>query len=64
MKQLLYCRRTFIALTALVGLFSLGLINGIDTSMAMATVAVGLAGSNAAERIGTARKTVQYGKES
>ncbi len=49
MKQLLYCRRTFIALLALGSLVLIALYNHCDTSMAVASVAGLLASANAAE---------------
>lgn len=55
MKHFLYCRRTFISTLSIVCLTGLGLYRGIDISMALATVAIGLAASNAAEGIGKSR---------
>lgn len=49
MKNLLLCRRTFIALAAIAALTGLGVALSLDTSMAIASVAIALAGSNAAE---------------
>lgn len=49
MKQLLLCRRTFIALVSISALIALGLVNHIDVSYAIASVAIGLAASNATE---------------
>ncbi len=56
MKSLLYCRRTFIAITSILALTVLGLVKGFDVSMALASVAVGLAASNAAEGASKARQ--------
>lgn len=49
MKSLLSCRRTFITFVSIVAMTALGLHNGIDTSMAIATVAAALAGANSWE---------------
>lgn len=49
MKQLLYCRRTFIAIISIACLTALGMVRGMDVAMALASVAIGLAASNAAE---------------
>lgn len=50
MKNVLYCRRTFVAVFATTLLAAMAFVNGTDTSMAIATVAVGLAASNSYER--------------
>lgn len=47
MKRVFECRRTFIALVAIVCLTFIGYHKGIDVGMAIASVAVGLAGANA-----------------
>jgi len=49
MKQTLFCRRTYIATLAILSLVGIGLYNNFDVSWAIASIAVGLAGSNAAE---------------
>ncbi len=49
MKQLLFCRRTFIALISLGALLLIGLIGHFDVSMAIATVTGLLSASNATE---------------
>lgn len=46
MKSVLYCRRTFIAIVAIGCLTAMAFINNVDTSMAIATVAVGLSAAN------------------
>lgn len=52
MKHFLYCRRTFIAILSIGCLTLISLVKGFDVSMSLATVAIGLAASNAAEGIG------------
>jgi hypothetical protein len=48
MKHILNCRRTFIAVLAIVSLAGLGFYTkDISVAMAISTVAVGLAGANA-----------------
>lgn len=49
MKNFMLCRRTYICTLALGGLLALGVWKNQDVSMAMATVAMGLAGANAYE---------------
>lgn len=49
MKKLLDCRRTFITFCGLGALLALGLANGIDVSMAMATAITALCGANSWE---------------
>lgn len=49
MNRLVNCRRTFITFCALAALLTLGLINGIDTSMAIATATAALCGANSWE---------------
>lgn len=49
MKNLLLCRRTFIALIAIGSLLAMNLVSSTDTSAWIASVAIALAGSNAAE---------------
>ncbi len=58
MKNLMYCRRTFIATFSIILLTALGLVNKTDVSMAIATIAVGLAGANAYEK-GATNRTIQ-----
>lgn len=48
--KLLDCRRSKIALFAIAVLTVLGYFKGLDVSMAIATVSVGIAGSNAYEK--------------
>lgn len=50
MLHLLRCRRTFIALVAIACLTALGFYKSTDTSMAIASVAIGLAGANSYEK--------------
>ena len=49
MKKLMSCRRSLIAIFAITCLMVLGLHNGIDVSMSIASVAIGLAGANSYE---------------
>jgi len=49
MKKIWECRRTFITLSAVLALLILGLVNGIDTSMAIATATAALCGANSWE---------------
>lgn len=49
MRQLLICRRTFIALVSIAALVAVGLVNHMDVSYAISVVAVGLAASNATQ---------------
>jgi hypothetical protein len=50
MKNILYCRRTFVAVFSISLLAAMAFANSTDTSMAIATIAVGLAASNSFER--------------
>lgn len=56
MKFLKTCRRTFIAALAIGCLTVLGLAKDFDVSMALASVAIGLAGANAYEKRGTPKR--------
>ena len=57
MIHLFKCRRTFIAFAGMILLGCLAFFKDIDTSIAIASIAVGLAGSNAYEkRISTSPK--------
>lgn len=58
MRNIMVCRRTFICTLAILCLTAIGLYKGVDVSMALASVAIGLAGANAYEMAGK-RKTVQ-----
>ncbi len=49
MRSVLYCRRTFIAVLAICMLAVMAFVKGIDTSAALASVAIGLACANSAE---------------
>lgn len=57
MKSFLYCRRTFIAVVAIGCLTGLGIYKSYDVSMALASVAIGIAVSNAGENAAKARPT-------
>lgn len=47
MRKILTCRRSIISLAAILVLGLLGYLKGMDVSMAISTVAVGLSGANA-----------------
>lgn len=47
MSRLISCRRTFVAVLAIVCLTTLGLTKSTDVSMAIASIAAALAGANA-----------------
>lgn len=49
MKQTLFCRRTYIATVAILSLVGIAVYNHLDVSWAISSIAIGLAGSNAAE---------------
>lgn len=51
MKKFMQCRRTFVGVVAIVCLTALGVAVNADVSMAIASVAIGIAGSNAAQGI-------------
>ena len=55
MKTLWHSRRTFISTLAILCMTAVGLYKGIDVSMALASVAIGVAGANAFEssRVGS-----------
>ncbi len=55
MRHFMICRRTYIATLAILALTTISLVRGFDVSMALATVAIGLAASNAVEGVGKAR---------
>lgn len=50
MSYIFLCRRTVTALFAISCLTALGIYKGFDTSMSIASVAIGLAGANAYEK--------------
>jgi hypothetical protein len=52
MKYLWTSRRTFIAALAILSLMAFGMVKGVDISMALASIAIAVAGSNAAEKYG------------
>jgi len=60
MKNILICRRTFICTLTLLLLVVLGLVDKIDVSMAMASVAIGLAGANSLENSMKAKSGAKY----
>lgn len=57
MKTLFYCRRTFVAALSIAALTAIGILKGIDVSLAIATVSIGLAAANSYEG-----STKTYGK--
>lgn len=57
MKSFLYCRRTFIAILSIGCLTAIGIYKDHDVSMAIASVAIGLAVSNAGENAAKYRPT-------
>lgn len=52
MVRLVSSRRTMTALLAIICLTILGLVNKVDTSLSIAGVAMGMAGSNAFQKKG------------
>lgn len=58
MRNFMICRRTFICTLAILCLTSIGLYKGVDVSMALASVAIGLAGANAYERSNSNKQTI------
>ena len=60
MKYFMLCRRTFVAITAIAVLAGLSVFSGFDPSMAIASVAMGVAGSNAVEKGWTAQAGSRY----
>lgn len=61
MKNFLYCRRTFVAITAILALFCLGYFKGTDVAMSIASIAIGIAGANSYEKAATSTTPVTYG---
>lgn len=53
MKYIWKCRRTGIAFLAIVSLSVVMAVKGIDTSTAIASIAIGLAGANSFEKRGS-----------
>lgn len=51
MKKIFNCRRSLISIFAISCLLYLGVRNNIDTSMAIASVALGLSAANAAQSV-------------
>lgn len=49
-RYIFTCRRTVVALTSIACLTWIAISKGIDTSSAIAAVAIGLAGANAFEK--------------
>ncbi len=49
MRTVWFSRRSWIATISVIGLVALGLVKGIDVSMALASIAIGVAGANAYE---------------
>lgn len=61
MKNVLLCRRTFIACMSILCLTALGLVKGMDVAMSLASVAIGLAGANSFEA--AAKSKSEFRKE-
>jgi hypothetical protein len=61
MKNFMLCRRTFIATLSIICLTAIGIVNHMDVSMALASVAIGLAAANAHERASKSKSEVRYG---
>lgn len=55
MKNLLYCRRSTVALLSIGILSAMAFFKDMDTSVAIASVAMGLAAANAGEAVGKGR---------
>lgn len=51
------CRRTFIALVSIIGMFIFGYLKDIDVSNTVASVAIALAAANGAESVMTNRSS-------
>lgn len=56
MKSFMTSRRTFVAALSVVSLLILGLVKNVDVSTALASIAIAIGASNAAESIGTTKK--------
>lgn len=59
MKNIMYCRRTFIAVLAIGCLAAMAFAKGMDTAMALASVAIGLAASNSYENANKKKSIVE-----
>jgi hypothetical protein len=55
MKTIWYSRRSFISALAVICITVVGLVNNVDVSMALASVAIGVAGANAFEGLKTSK---------
>ena len=60
MKNILVCRRTFIATLAILTLGVINLYHGTDVALAISSVAIGLAGANAFEGSAKAKNGTKY----
>lgn len=63
MRRIFLCRRTYVATLAITSLAVLGVWRGIDVSMAIASVSVGLAGANAFEESAKHKAGTTYSEE-
>ena len=61
MKHIVKCRRTVIALVAIASLTWIGLTTSTDVAASIAAVAIGLAGSNAAQAAYSSRNNPKEG---
>ena len=59
MKNLLYCRRMFVSMFAILVLGALG-ARGADVAPYIAAISVGLAGANAYEKAKSTQATTTY----
>lgn len=59
MKSFLYSRRTFISALAVIAIMVVGIKNGQDVSMALASVAIGLSAANAHEASSVAKQDIK-----
>lgn len=50
MRHIWDCRRTYLATACILGLLVLGYMKGADVSMAIGSIAIGVAGANAYEK--------------
>jgi mannose/fructose/N-acetylgalactosamine-specific phosphotransferase system component IID len=53
------CRRTFIALVSILGLFVFGTLQNVDVSATVASIAIALAAANGAEKVMSRRKETE-----
>lgn len=56
MKKVWTCRRTFVCTLATILIFVLGMVKNIDVTTVLASIALGLGATNAAENVGMVKK--------